>query len=421
MRFAAPTRRRATAPVAMSSHRPASTRTTPPRAQSMRKQDYSCGNENSLSVPRQEQGEKIFQAKAEPGGALAVSGDPVAGMGSGKSLSASARAFFEPRFGRSFGNVRIHDSAAAGERASSVNARAFTYGKDIVFNQGGYEPETQTGRRLLAHELTHVTQQDKAGPSLQRWAISGNNARADSPGDTLGGLATEVGSTGPDWRCIIPKFMRTSTMSPPPSDFNDHYERYVKIGDRFDVSNLLKRTGPTLSMHLFTNPRDVAIAGRFYPGMVAGSGDTDIDISNTATDGTTPIHRMIIFGHASGTTMFGGVETFDPSSLTASTHNFNLAHANLLPRRCWFTRKARVRSVGCSSMSFAGEFAKNYLRRGSAIRSTTSAVSPCCHGVWNRLAFTASSAPGSRILDGPFRRTRDFHSSRFWSRLRGKL
>jgi len=383
-------------------------------------QAQSEEEEETLQLQPEEE-EETLQARAEPGGAVAPNANPMAGLGSGQPLSATTRAFFEPRFGRSFAHVRIHNGAAAGARARSVNARAFAYGRNIVFNQNRYSPGTQTGRHLLAHELTHVVQQGKSGPDIQRWAISGNTARADSSSDVLWNLARQAGSTGPDWPCIIPRSMRTSRMSSPPADFNAHYERYVQIGDRFDLSNLRQRTGPTLRIHLFTSARDIAIAGRFYPGMIASSGDVDIDISTAATDGTTPIRRMIIFGHASGTTMFGGTGTFDLAALTPEPHSFALANVNLLPRRCWFTRTARVRSVGCSSLDFAREFSGNYLRRGSAIRSTTSAVSPCCFGVWDRLAFTASSAAGSAILDGPFRTTRAFHRGRFWNRLRGRL
>ena len=359
--------------------------------------------------------------RTETGGATVPRVNPMAGLGSGRPLTTSLRTFFEPRLGRSFTDVRIHDSAAAGDRARSVNALAFTYGRNIVFNRGRYSPESHTGRHLLTHELIHVVQQGKAGPQIQRWAISGNTATADSPGDVLWNLAKDVGTSGNDWPCIVPVSMRTARMSTPPADFNEHYERYVQIGDRFNVSNLRQRRGPTLLVHLFTSARDIGIATRFYPGMIASSGDVDIDISNAANDGTTPIRSMIIFGHASGTRMFGGVGSFDPSTLTPEPHSYALAHANLLPRRCWFTRNARVRAVGCSSLDFAREFAGNYLRRGSAIRSTTSAVSPCCFGVWDRLAFTSSSVPGSAILDGPYRTTRAFHRGRFWSRLRGRL
>ncbi len=77
----------------------------------------------------------------------------------GQPLPPSARDFFEPRLGYDFGGVRLHTGAQAGELARSVNARAFTIGREIVFAPGEYATETAVGKRLLAHELVHVVQQ----------------------------------------------------------------------------------------------------------------------------------------------------------------------------------------------------------------------------------------------------------------------
>jgi hypothetical protein len=87
--------------------------------------------------------------------------------GDGQLLSESAHAFFAPRFGQDFSHVRIHTDGHAVETARAVNARAYTLGRHIVFNAGEYQPNTDAGRRLLAHELTHVVQQ-RGGAALQR-------------------------------------------------------------------------------------------------------------------------------------------------------------------------------------------------------------------------------------------------------------
>ena len=79
--------------------------------------------------------------------------------GAGQILSVSERAFFEPRFGVDFDDVRVHSDARAAHVTQSVNARAFTLRKDVVFGAGQYAPGMGEGRRLLAHELTHVVQQ----------------------------------------------------------------------------------------------------------------------------------------------------------------------------------------------------------------------------------------------------------------------
>jgi hypothetical protein len=90
--------------------------------------------------------------------------------GGGEPLPASQRAFFEPRFGYDFSQVRVHTGAHAAESARAVKAMAYTVGQDLVFNQGQYAPESQDGKRLLAHELTHVVQQ-KNERGLQRFPV----------------------------------------------------------------------------------------------------------------------------------------------------------------------------------------------------------------------------------------------------------
>ena len=83
---------------------------------------------------------------------------------SGQPLPESSRQFFEPRFGQDFSNVRIHTDSVAAKSAQSINALAYTTGNNIVFNNGQYSPGSESGNRLMAHELTHVVQQ---GGSIQ--------------------------------------------------------------------------------------------------------------------------------------------------------------------------------------------------------------------------------------------------------------
>lgn len=88
--------------------------------------------------------------------------------GAGKPLSPETRAFYEPRFGTDFSAVRVHNGIWAESATRSLSARAYTLGKDVVFGKGEYRPESDAGRRLLAHELTHVVQQGKATASVRR-------------------------------------------------------------------------------------------------------------------------------------------------------------------------------------------------------------------------------------------------------------
>lgn len=114
---------------------------------------------------------------------LSTLGDSAAGMAappivsqvlssSGQPLPAHTRAFMEERFGHDFSRVRVHADAAAEQSARDVNAHAYTVGHNIVFGAGQFAPGTSAGRRLMAHELTHVVQQSRTPsaphPLLQR-------------------------------------------------------------------------------------------------------------------------------------------------------------------------------------------------------------------------------------------------------------
>lgn len=85
----------------------------------------------------------------------------VSSLGAGQPLDRATRDYFEPRFGMDFSHVRVHAGQRASESASSINALAYTLGSGIVFGAGQYQPNTIQGKRLLAHELTHVIHQSK--------------------------------------------------------------------------------------------------------------------------------------------------------------------------------------------------------------------------------------------------------------------
>jgi predicted secreted Zn-dependent protease len=93
--------------------------------------------------------------------------------GGGRPLADDARANMETHLGYDFSRVRIHDDAPAAASAARLHARAFTVGSDVVFGAGQFSPYTADGRRLLAHELTHVVQQRAAQPQVQRGILPG--------------------------------------------------------------------------------------------------------------------------------------------------------------------------------------------------------------------------------------------------------
>lgn len=114
--------------------------------------------------------------------------------GGGAPLSAIDRAFFESRMGADFSQVRIHTGAEAVDTARTLQAKAYTTGADIAFNEGAYEPGTANGRQLLAHELTHVVQQGASAPLSRKVQRRQNNEAAAvsdaAPASDVGGNQT---------------------------------------------------------------------------------------------------------------------------------------------------------------------------------------------------------------------------------------
>ncbi len=84
-------------------------------------------------------------------------------LGGGVSLSPEVRAYFEPRFGSDFGGVRVHTDEEADASARALGAVAYTAGRDLYFAHGFYQPSSDHGRWVLAHELSHVVQQGAGG------------------------------------------------------------------------------------------------------------------------------------------------------------------------------------------------------------------------------------------------------------------
>lgn len=90
----------------------------------------------------------------------------------GQALDSRTRSFFEPRFGYDLSAVRIHTGETAAQSAHDLSALAYTFNNNIVFGQGRYQPGTQAGKRLLAHELAHVLQRG-SGSFIRRQCLTG--------------------------------------------------------------------------------------------------------------------------------------------------------------------------------------------------------------------------------------------------------
>jgi outer membrane protein OmpA-like peptidoglycan-associated protein len=126
-----------------------------------------CGGDGGSCTCRDED-KVVHRTALDPAPALAppIVNEVLASPGD--RLEPSARRFFETRMGWDFGNVRIHADERAGVSARLVDATAYAAGPHIAFAPGHYSPGTTQGRRLLAHELTHVVQQARTLPVLRR-------------------------------------------------------------------------------------------------------------------------------------------------------------------------------------------------------------------------------------------------------------
>jgi hypothetical protein len=142
----------------------------------------------------------------------------------GAPLAAAERAHFEPALGMDLGHVRLHTGAGAAQAADALQARAFTAGSDIYFQQGQYAPGNAAGRRLLAHELVHVAQQTghagAAGPRLRAGGPLIQRAVCENPDELVQGA--------------LPGLLREEGYVPPPPEV---------LAEMVDAAEFQARTG----------------------------------------------------------------------------------------------------------------------------------------------------------------------------------
>jgi hypothetical protein len=166
---------------------------TPPPATPLCFYDYACPKEDLVLTKRECRSARppgpttIVQRAARQGASASMDAAPLVGdvlSSAGQPLDGETQRFFSTRFGHDFGSVRVHADAAAAQSARSINALAYTVGHDIVFGGGQYAPNTNAGKRLLAHELTHVVQQGGGGGQISSATQNGaaGNLRAPAAG-----------------------------------------------------------------------------------------------------------------------------------------------------------------------------------------------------------------------------------------------
>ncbi|HEX6717336.1 MAG TPA: DUF4157 domain-containing protein [Pyrinomonadaceae bacterium] len=147
----------------------------------------------------------------------------------GRPLDSTTRSLMEPGFGHNFSDVRVHSDAAAAQSARMINALAYTVGRNVVFGEYQYSPSTTAGKRLLAHELAHVVQQERAGAGgSPAFAGSRWEREADAAADAVlsGRNASVVARTD---RPLLSMSPDTKEMKEP-SGAIVHVERSIKPG-----------------------------------------------------------------------------------------------------------------------------------------------------------------------------------------------
>lgn len=158
--------------------------------QVMKKENTSSPNLSHQNVSLQrkcaacekDEDKVTLMRKNESNGGMLVDSSVASQLNSSKAegmpLPAATKGFMEDSFGTSFSRVRIHADSKAAEMNKGIQAKAFTYGPHIYFNQGEYNPDTRQGKRLLVHELTHTLQQEK-GLSRQTLQREGEEKKPD--------------------------------------------------------------------------------------------------------------------------------------------------------------------------------------------------------------------------------------------------
>ncbi len=198
-------------------------------------------------------------------------------QGGGEPLPDEDRAFFEQRMGADFSGVRVHTGGTAEATSQGLQARAYTVGSDIAFNQGEYQPGTPDGRRLLAHELTHVVQQGGAG-ELQRQPEDGVAAGV-APTEAAGQVqrAAEAGAGGGSGGSQAASTFETFVTG----TATELVKGYDGIGEQ--ITGDLSADAAAVAAEAVPLPVDMKSAGEIEDQDAAGTDAAGADIANDVT------------------------------------------------------------------------------------------------------------------------------------------
>ena len=135
----------------------------------VQKKEEKKEEEKVMKMEEKKEEEKVHkkEAGATAGGGKSLSNYIGSLSSKGQSLPAKTNEYFSSRMGYDFSDVKVHTDKEAAETAREINAKAYTVGNNIVFNEGQCNEDSGDGKKLLAHELTHVMQQDKSGNHMK--------------------------------------------------------------------------------------------------------------------------------------------------------------------------------------------------------------------------------------------------------------
>ncbi len=173
-----------------------------------------------------------IQRKTMPGSSAPAAPAVISGTlhSGGRPLDPPVRSVMETALGADFSTVRVYTDPQAAESAKSIEALAYTIGPDVVFNSGRYAPETREGRKLLAHELAHVTQQGGHASEkiVQRWCDPASHS-------CLPGTET------PWWSIPGPAQTSESSTSPTPAAGRQGMTAVLNVGEPLATYTLLSQ------------------------------------------------------------------------------------------------------------------------------------------------------------------------------------
>jgi hypothetical protein len=164
----------------------------------------------------------LIQAKGDGGVAVneSTSNSIKSSLGKGEALDQQTNSFMSKRFGHDFNSVKIHSDGESAKLSNDLHAKAFTVGKDIYFNHGQYQPNSNNGKYLLAHELTHTLQQSNSAQRVQKLDLSLHSFSKGTCGERNVQWVFALSSPAPDDGYLVQHIRSLETKADCPSDIS---------------------------------------------------------------------------------------------------------------------------------------------------------------------------------------------------------